>query len=178
MALLLLNLAACCGVFESASGLERPRLWNCKYAVNPSTEGYRVRLRQAKPFFVEQARQPTHEPPDDFVDLVWSTVQLSQWGGKDPQLLVFGLVSSSYLSAASRDVAGEQHNTNKSDVTVITAAHDGSAPTPLEFSPNKPFRLPELSSVQAQYMYLSSFTIIKTLFGITVTQPRRLLWCF
>ena len=111
------------------------------------------------------------------VDLVWSTVQLSQWGGKNPQLLVFGLVSSSYLSAASRDVAGEQHNTNKSDVTVITVAHDGSAPTPLEFSPNKPFRLPELSSVQAQYMYLSSFTIIKTLFGITVTQPRLLLWC-
>jgi hypothetical protein len=90
----------------------------------------------------------------------------SQWGGKDPQLLVSGLVSSSYLSVASRDVAGEQHNTNKSDVTVITAAHDGSAPTPLEFSPNKPFRLPELSSVQAQYMYLSSFTIIKTLLAL------------
>ena len=96
-------------------------------------------FRQANPFFVEQARQPTHEPPDDFVDLVWSTVQLSQWGGKNPQLLVFGLVSSSYLSAASRDVADEQHNTNKSDVTAITLAHDGLAPTPLEFSLTKPF---------------------------------------
>ena len=50
-------------------------------------------FRQANPFFVKQARQPTHDPALIFVDLVRSAVRSSQPGGMDPPLLVLTLVS-------------------------------------------------------------------------------------
>ena len=143
----------------------------------PSTEGSRARFRQANPFFVEQARQPTHGPPISFVGLVRKVMLLSWPGGMDLSLLVFTLVSCSSPVVCSLWTTTDQHYTIKSVMTEYISAHDGEASSPSEFSLTKPFLIPECSSVNISNMYLSSNTIIKTLFGITGS-PRLLFWCF
>ena len=106
----------------------------------PSTEGSRARFRQANPFFVEQARQPTHEPPISFIGSVRNVMLLSWQGGMDLSLLVFTLVSCSIVVVLSLRGSTTQHHTLKSVMTEDLLVHDGKAPTPLEFSLTKPLR--------------------------------------